>query len=226
MPWWVHGHYIETSVMAKSGGGVIVNVGSSSVNGGRPGQAAYSSSKVGYPPPATGVAYVDVMSAGQMIHPQVRTPGTHAAQSTPPTNVRAPRAVCTSTRPSLRSGLDLAFLPCYRFASRRSYATSNAGSLFMLYVANLAVDCYRSPPFLSLQAGIQSLTETLALEGRESGVLAYCVVPSRTDTPLRQALEPNEKGVGCLKPWDVAEVIVSCATTANPLLTGQAFWLT
>jgi NAD(P)-dependent dehydrogenase (short-subunit alcohol dehydrogenase family) len=78
---------------------------------------------------------------------------------------------------------------------------------------------------LHVQAGIQSLTETLALEGRATGVLAYCVVPTRTDTPLRRTLYPEENGEGCLKPWDVAEVIVSCATTANPLLTGQAFWL-
>lgn len=79
--------------------------------------------------------------------------------------------------------------------------------------------------YASSKAGIQSLTETLALEGKDAGVLAYCVVPSRTDTTLRSSLKPEEGGAGCLKPWDVAEVIVSCATAANPLLSGHSFWL-
>ena len=79
--------------------------------------------------------------------------------------------------------------------------------------------------YASSKAGIQTLTETVALEGRNAGVLAYCVVPARTNTALRRSLYPDEGGVGCLDPWDVAEVIVSCATMANPLLSGQSFWL-
>jgi len=75
------------------------------------------------------------------------------------------------------------------------------------------------------KAGVHNLTETLALEGKPHGVLAYCVAPTRTYTTLRQTMAPNEGDNGCLKPEDVANAIVSIVMDANPHLTGTSFWL-
>ncbi len=45
--------------------------------------------------------------------------------------------------------------------------------------------------YAASKAGIQAFTETLALEGKELGVFAYCIVPRRTDTQLRAQLCPD-----------------------------------
>ena len=55
--------------------------------------------------------------------------------------------------------------------------------------------------YASSKAGIQSLTETLALEGRPFNIYAYCVVPRRTNTELRARLFPSEVcniGMACV----------------------------
>lgn len=46
--------------------------------------------------------------------------------------------------------------------------------------------------YAASKAGIQCLTETLALEGKEHGVLAFCVVPRRTSTRLREEMFPAQ----------------------------------
>lgn len=79
--------------------------------------------------------------------------------------------------------------------------------------------------YSSTKAGIHNLTETLAMEGRQDKVLAYCVAPIRTDTDLRAALAPDGDRELCLKPIDVAAAIVSVIMDANPHLSGQSFWL-
>ena len=58
--------------------------------------------------------------------------------------------------------------------------------------------------YAASKAGIQCLTETLALEGKAHGISAFCVVPRRTATELRSKLYPDEVrgrwtalGLGC-----------------------------
>ncbi len=79
--------------------------------------------------------------------------------------------------------------------------------------------------YAASKAGIQCLTETIALEGKPLGVNAFCVMPRRTFTQLRQKLYPDEDPDTCLQPEQVAAVIISVATDSNPLLTGQSFWV-
>eukprot|EP01147_Barroeca_monosierra_P009221 gene9221-1507_t len=101
--------------------------------------------------------------------------------------------------------------------------------------------------YAASKAGIATLTETLALEGRDNNVLAFCVVPRRTYTSMRTSMYPNETlrvwnsicflkfnvlspslaicdESSCLRPRDVAALIVSVALTPNALLSGQAFY--
>jgi NAD(P)-dependent dehydrogenase (short-subunit alcohol dehydrogenase family) len=79
--------------------------------------------------------------------------------------------------------------------------------------------------YASTKAGIHNLTETLAMEGRQHKILAYCVAPIRTATDLRKELAPDEAAELCLKPSDVAAAVVSVIMDANPHLSGQSFWL-
>jgi NAD(P)-dependent dehydrogenase (short-subunit alcohol dehydrogenase family) len=46
--------------------------------------------------------------------------------------------------------------------------------------------------YAASKAGVLCLTETVALEGKEHGVVAYCVVPRRTFTQLRLDMFPEE----------------------------------
>lgn len=55
------------------------------------------------------------------------------------------------------------------------------------------------------------------------GIYAYCAVPRRTQTELRRRLFPDEDPDTCLEPGKVAEIVVSIALDASPLLTGQVW---
>jgi NAD(P)-dependent dehydrogenase (short-subunit alcohol dehydrogenase family) len=46
--------------------------------------------------------------------------------------------------------------------------------------------------YAASKAGIQCLTETLALEGKPDDIYVFCVVPRRTATELRKKLFPDE----------------------------------
>lgn len=45
--------------------------------------------------------------------------------------------------------------------------------------------------YAASKAGVQAFTETLALEGKDKDIYAFCVIPRRTDTTLRQQLCPD-----------------------------------
>eukprot|EP00041_Stephanoeca_diplocostata_P012063 m.200773 g.200773 ORF g.200773 m.200773 type:complete len:146 (+) comp18795_c0_seq21:2119-2556(+) len=80
--------------------------------------------------------------------------------------------------------------------------------------------------YATSKSGVHTLTETLALEGKAKGILAYCVVPTRTHTELRERMMPDEQHAStCLQPSDVAAVVVSVIMDANAHLSGQSFWL-
>ncbi|KJE94550.1 notch1-induced protein [Capsaspora owczarzaki ATCC 30864] len=79
--------------------------------------------------------------------------------------------------------------------------------------------------YSATKAGIQCLTETLALEGKPHNIFAYTVVPRRTATELRRALYPDEDPATCLLPEEVAHMVASVATEWQPYLSGHAFWV-
>ena len=79
--------------------------------------------------------------------------------------------------------------------------------------------------YAASKAGLVSLTETVALEGKSHGIHAFTVIPRRTDTALRHALYPDQDDHDLLDPADVARVVTFCATEWMPHLSGQAFWV-
>lgn len=84
---------------------------------------------------------------------------------------------------------------CAREAMRCMPATGRGGVI--VNVSSSATNGGRQDQgaYAASKAGIQCLTETLALEGKQMGVLAFCVVPRRTQTRLRMEMFPEEVGV-------------------------------
>eukprot|EP00045_Choanoeca_perplexa_P008984 m.85038 g.85038 ORF g.85038 m.85038 type:complete len:499 (-) comp14703_c0_seq4:57-1553(-) len=119
--------------------------------------------------------------------------------------------------------LNLVFYSCR--AALRAMRTQTVGGLIInLGSSSASGGRIDQGAYAASKAGVQCLTETVALEGKEHGVVAYCVVPRRTFTQLRLDMFPKEDASDCLAPEAVAEVIVSLVNFPNPLLTGQAFY--
>lgn len=113
---------------------------------------------------------------------------------------------------------------CAREAMRRM--TAQGGGV-IIQIGSSAVRGGRvgQGAYAATKAGLVSLTETIALEGRESGVQAFTVIPERTATELRRELYPDEDHAGMLQPETVAEMVAFCATEWLGPLSGQSFWV-
>eukprot|EP00912_Choanoflagellata_sp_UC4_P000925 UC4_evm2s574 len=77
--------------------------------------------------------------------------------------------------------------------------------------------------YAASKAAIQLLTETLSLEGKEEGIHAFCVVPRRTDTTMREKMFPGKQEGSLLEPQEVARIIISVIFEANPCLSGMIY---
>ena len=75
------------------------------------------------------------------------------------------------------------------------------------------------------KAGIEALTRTLALEGRDSGIRVNAVAPGLVDTSNIAAMKPKD-----LKRWtkreEIAEVVVFLASPAAAGIAGQVMTVT
>ena len=76
------------------------------------------------------------------------------------------------------------------------------------------------------KAGIEALTRTLALEGRNSGIRVNAVAPGLVDTASNiAAMKPKD-----LKRWakreDIAETVLFLASQAGAGITGQVIAVT
>jgi ribitol-5-phosphate 2-dehydrogenase (NADP+) / D-ribitol-5-phosphate cytidylyltransferase len=70
------------------------------------------------------------------------------------------------------------------------------------------------------KAAVVNFAQALAEEWTPEGICVNCVVPRRTDTPLRWKAFPDEDRSGLLKPEAVADKIVEILTTD---MTGGLF---
>ena len=76
------------------------------------------------------------------------------------------------------------------------------------------------------KAGLEALTRTLALEGRDAGIRVNAVAPGLVDTKSNiEAMKPKD-----LKRWarrqDIAQVVVFLASDASQGITGQVIPVT
>eukprot|EP00041_Stephanoeca_diplocostata_P012065 m.200959 g.200959 ORF g.200959 m.200959 type:complete len:248 (+) comp18795_c0_seq35:1498-2241(+) len=115
---------------------------------------------------------------------------------------------------------------CCREAMRTMSQSSDGGVIVNIGSSSVAGGRVGQGAYATSKSGVHTLTETLALEGKAKGILAYCVVPTRTHTELRERMMPDEQHAStCLQPSDVAAVVVSVIMDANAHLSGQSFWL-
>ena len=75
------------------------------------------------------------------------------------------------------------------------------------------------------KAGLVQLTEVLALEGKERGIMAYAVAPRRTRTAMRRAMFGEEDAATLDDPMRVAAVVATICKEDLAALSGQTFWL-
>src|SRR4029077_1004620 len=76
------------------------------------------------------------------------------------------------------------------------------------------------------KAGIEALTRTLALEGRDLGIRVNAIAPGLVDTASNiAAMKPKELKRGT-KPEDIAKPVLSVASPAAAVITGQVLAVT
>ena len=77
----------------------------------------------------------------------------------------------------------------------------------------------------SSKISLDHLSKVAALENKEKGISVFTVCPTRTNTPLRERLHPEEDQSKLPSADEPAKVIALCCTNDLSLLTGQTFWL-
>jgi 3-oxoacyl-[acyl-carrier protein] reductase len=77
----------------------------------------------------------------------------------------------------------------------------------------------------SSKISLELLSKVAALENKDRGISVFTVCPTRTDTPLRKRLHPDEDSSKLPSPEEPAKIISFCCTNDLSLLTGQTFWL-
>jgi 2-C-methyl-D-erythritol 4-phosphate cytidylyltransferase len=79
--------------------------------------------------------------------------------------------------------------------------------------------------YSSSKISLEMLSKVAALENKDRGISVFTVCPTRTDTPLRSKLHPEEDSSKLPSPEEPAKIISFCCTNDLSLLTGQTFWL-
>lgn len=99
-------------------------------------------------------------------------------------------------------------------------------------VVNLASYALVSPfpgfaAYGAAKCAIDSLTRTVAVEGKRAGVNAYTVAPSGIETPMLRGMfnEIALPSEACLDPQSVADLIVACAANERPNDSGRSLFI-
>lgn len=74
--------------------------------------------------------------------------------------------------------------------------------------------------YVTAKAGVAALTQSLAAEVRNDGILVNAVVPSIIDTPANRSSQPGADFATWPKPAEIAQTIAFLASPENSLTTG------
>ncbi len=80
----------------------------------------------------------------------------------------------------------------------------------------------RMGPYCASKAAVKTLTESLALENKTTGVTVNCILPGTIDTPQNRADMPDADFSTWVPPEAIADVIVFLASDAARCVTGAA----
>ncbi len=80
----------------------------------------------------------------------------------------------------------------------------------------------RMGPYCASKAAVKTLTESLAMENKTTGITVNCILPGTIDTPQNRADMPEADFSTWVPPAAIADVIVFLASNAARCVTGAA----
>ncbi len=112
------------------------------------------------------------------------------------------------------------------FCLREALKYMKQGSV-IVNVASSGIDGGRvsESAYGASKVSLEHLSKVAALENKHKGISVFTVCPTRTNTPLRKKIHPEEDTTNLPSPDEPAKVIALCCINDLSLLTGQTFWL-
>jgi len=89
--------------------------------------------------------------------------------------------------------------------------TQRSGRIINIGSVSAKVPRYNSAPYTTSKFGLEGLTRSLALDGRQYGIGASIIHPGNTATPIWQGREEIARKEGVMSPDDLARVAVTIA---------------
>ncbi len=80
----------------------------------------------------------------------------------------------------------------------------------------------RMGPYCASKAAAKTLTESLAMENKTTGITVNCILPGTIDTPQNRADMPDADFTSWVPPAAIADVILFLASDAARCVTGAA----
>ncbi len=80
----------------------------------------------------------------------------------------------------------------------------------------------RMGPYCASKAAVKTLTESLAMENKTTGITVNCILPGTIDTPQNRADMPDADFTSWVPPAAIADVILFLASDAARCVTGAA----
>ncbi len=80
----------------------------------------------------------------------------------------------------------------------------------------------RMGPYCASKAAVKTLTESLAMENKTTGITVNCILPGTIDTPRNRADMPDADFSSWVPPAAIADVILFLASDAARCVTGAA----
>jgi NAD(P)-dependent dehydrogenase (short-subunit alcohol dehydrogenase family) len=123
----------------------------------------------------------------------------------------------------LRAQLDLNFTTCFlacREAVRAQRKAGGGGRLVNVAARPALAPVGGMIAYSTAKAAVAHLTQALAAELEDDGILVNAVVPSIIDTPANRRSMPNADHASWPKPAELAEAIAFLAGPGNALTSG------
>lgn len=111
------------------------------------------------------------------------------------------------------------FLAC-REAVRQMEKTNSGGRIVNVAARPAVTPTPGMIAYATAKAGVAALTQALAAEVLDRGILVNAVLPSIIDTPANRASMPKADHAGWPQPAQLAETIAFLASEKNALTTG------
>jgi NAD(P)-dependent dehydrogenase (short-subunit alcohol dehydrogenase family) len=110
---------------------------------------------------------------------------------------------------------------CCREAARSMRAAGAGGRIVNVAARPVLEPAAGMAAYAASKAGVAALTQTLAVELRDDGILVNAVVPSIIDTPANRRAMPDADFASWPRPEQLAQTIAFLCSPANALTSGS-----